>query len=201
MADGEAFLAFATDPQAAKRYKIPADTLEGYLFPDTYLIPRRITPEPLVQLMLRRFHDRLTPEIKRAAKQNGMTLHQIVILASIIEKETGNVAERRRISGVFHNRLKRGMRLQSDPTVIYGIPDFNGNLTREHLNTKTPYNTYAIDGLPKGPIANPGIASIRAAAFPEETDDLYFVSKNDGTHVFSSTLREHNRAVRRYQKR
>jgi UPF0755 protein len=122
-------------------------------------------------------------------------------LASIIEKETGAAFERPLISSVFHNRLKKGMRLASDPTVIYGIPDFNGNLTRKDLETWTPYNTYRIQGLPPGPIANPGAASIQAALYPAETDYLYFVSKKDDTHQFSTNLKDHNQAVRKYQLR
>ena len=120
-------------------------------------------------------------------------------LASIIEKETGAASERPMISSVFHNRLKKGMRLETDPTVIYGIPEFNGNLTRAHLTTPTPYNTYLIKGLPPGPIASPGKAAMEAALFPADGKYLFFVSKNNGTHHFSATLAEHNRAVRKYQ--
>lgn len=133
-------------------------------------------------------------------KETKFNKHEVVTLASIIEKETGTPHERPLIAGVFLNRLNIGMRLQTDPTVIYGIKDFDGNLTRLHLQTETPYNTYIIKGLPPGPISNPGKASLSAVFKPEETDALYFVSRNDGTHVFSKTLREHNRAVRIYQK-
>ncbi|MBI3755963.1 MAG: endolytic transglycosylase MltG, partial [Deltaproteobacteria bacterium] len=121
-------------------------------------------------------------------------------LASIIEKETGAGMERPLISAVFHNRIKKGMRLESDPTVIYGIKNFNGNLTRKDLLTKTPYNTYQIYGLPSGPIANPGRASLEAAIAPSADTYLYFVSKNNGSHYFSRNLKEHNRAVQFYQK-
>ena len=130
-----------------------------------------------------------------------MTVHQIVTLASIIEKETGAAFERPLISSVFHNRLRKNMRLETDPTVIYGLKDFDGNLTRKHLRTHTPYNTYKIRGLPPGPIASPGRASLSAALFPADTDYLYFVSKKDGTHHFSATFREHRAAVRKYQLR
>ena len=130
-----------------------------------------------------------------------MSVHQVVTLASIIEKETGAAFERPLIASVFHNRLAKGMRLSSDPTVIYGIKNFDGNLTRKHLKTATPYNTYLNKGLPPGPIANPGLASLEAALYPAETDYLYFVSKKDSTHQFSTTLKEHNRAVRKYQLR
>jgi len=130
----------------------------------------------------------------------ALTRHQLVTLASIIEKEGGPVDEMPVVSAVFHNRLKRGMRLQSDPTVIYGLEDFNGDLTREDLRTPGPYNTYRINGLPPGPIANPGLAAMKAALFPADVGYLYFVSRNDGSHYFSESLREHNSAVRKYQK-
>ena len=126
-------------------------------------------------------------------------MEDVVILASIVEKETGRGEERPLIAAVFRNRLRRGMRLQTDPTVIYGIPDFNGNITRKDLRRVTPYNTYRIKGLPRGPIANPGRLSLEAALFPARTDFLFFVSKKDTTHKFSTNIRDHNRAVRRYQ--
>ena len=128
-------------------------------------------------------------------------MEEVVIPASIVEKETGLAEERPTIASVFLNRLKRGMRLASDPTVIYGLDAFDGNLRKADLSKKTPYNTYVIRGLPPGPIANPGLESIKAVIFPEQTDYLYFVSKNDGSHHFSKTLSEHNRAVETYQKK
>ena len=131
----------------------------------------------------------------------GLSIHQIITIASIIEKETGASFERPVISSVFHNRLKKKMRLESDPTVIYGIKKFNGNITRKDLKTFTPYNTYVIKGLPPGPIANPGIKAINAALFPADTDFLFFVSKKDTTHKFSTNIRDHNKAVRKYQLR
>ncbi|PID40926.1 MAG: hypothetical protein CR984_00690 [Proteobacteria bacterium] len=130
-----------------------------------------------------------------------MNVHEVVTLASIIEKETGAAKERPLISSVFHNRLKKGMRLETDPTVIYGIPDFDGNIRRHHLETHTPYNTYKIKGLPPGPIASPGALAMEAALFPAETNYLFFVSKKDGTHQFSTNIGDHNAAVRKYQLR
>jgi UPF0755 protein len=134
------------------------------------------------------------------ASKMGLSERDIITIASIIEKETSDPSERPLVSAVIHNRLRRRIPLQSDPTVIYGLPDFNGNLTRNDLKLETPYNTYLIPGLPPGPICNPGTSSIVAALSPASVDYLYFVSKNDGTHHFSSTLEEHDEAVDRYQR-
>jgi UPF0755 protein len=139
--------------------------------------------------------------LAKRAEKLGLSRLDVVILASMIEKEARDDQERRLISAVFHNRLNRGMALQSDPTAIYGVREKRISITREDLQRKTPYNTYIISGLPKGPIANPGIKSLQAVLFPADVGYLYFVSKNDGTHYFSSTLEEHNRAVARYQRR
>ncbi len=176
-------------------------TYEGYLFPDTYYFPKGITLNDIVAGMKKRFWSEFKPEWKLQAKTLGLSIHEVVTLASIIEKETGIPSERPVISSVFHNRLRIGMRLQTDPTVIYGLKKFNGNLTRKHLTTPTAYNTYVIKGLPPGPIASPGAASIEAALYPATTKFLYFVSKNNTTHKFSTNLRDHNRAVRKYQLR
>jgi UPF0755 protein len=199
LGDAQAFLDLATDPQTALHYKIKARTLEGYLFPDTYLFPKGVSAATIIDKMIDRFREQFPPEWHERARQLHMSVHEIVTLASIIEKETGDPAERPLISSVFHNRLKRKMRLESDPTVIYGIKDFNGNITRRDLKTRTPYNTYIIKGLPPGPIASPGRAAIKAALYPADTRFLFFVSKKDKTHHFSATIREHNRAVRKYQ--
>jgi UPF0755 protein len=195
------FINTATDNVLAGKSGIEAPSFEGYLFPDTYFFPREVTMEQIISTMLNRFWSIFTAEWKLRAKDLGLTIHQIVTLASIIEKETGAAFERPIISSVFHNRLKKKMRLESDPTVIYGIKNFNGNLTRKHLSTRTPYNTYKIRGLPAGPIANPGRASLEAALYPERTVFIYFVSKKDNTHYFSTSLKEHNQAVRKYQLR
>ncbi|NOY69567.1 MAG: endolytic transglycosylase MltG [Deltaproteobacteria bacterium] len=196
----KAFLKIARDPLFAKRMEISADTVEGYLFPDTYLFEQNPGPEKIVTTMIQRFTSVFSDKWEKQAHDMEMTVLQIVTLASIIEKETAVGSERPVISSVFYNRLKRHMRLASDPTVIYGIKEFNGNLTKKDLERKTPYNTYVIYGLPPGPIANPGRASLKAALFPATTDYLYFVAMPGGSHYFSTTLSEHNRAVRKYQK-
>ncbi|NOY14467.1 MAG: endolytic transglycosylase MltG [Deltaproteobacteria bacterium] len=189
----------ATDPAFIKSLQLKATSLEGYLFPETYLFAPGIDEAELLRMMVNQFHKELDPVLLAKAKQHNLTLHQLVTLASIIEKETGKVDEMPLISSVFHNRLRRGIPLQTDPTVIYGIQNFDGNLTRKQLKSPTPYNTYTIHGLPPGPIASPGLAALRAAAEPAATDYLYFVARGDGSHQFSTTLKEHNRAVRRYQ--
>ncbi|MEE4240444.1 MAG: endolytic transglycosylase MltG [Desulfopila sp.] len=173
-------------------------SLEGYLFPDTYFLTRipAFDAEKILKTMVNRFFhvwDSLEPE--------GVNLHKVVTLASIVEKETGAEHERSVIASVFLNRLEKGMRLQSDPTVIYGRDGAIGPITKTDLKAATPYNTYVIKGLPPGPISNPGKASLQAVLHPADEDYLYFVSKNDGTHHFSRTLAEHNRAVYQYQRK
>lgn len=177
----------------------PAKTLEGYLFPETYLYEYDVTPSSLVEQTAAQFYKQVDSTRIQKAKKLGLMLHEVVVLASVVEKETGKADERALIAGVFQNRLKIGMPLQSDPTVIYGIKDFNGNLTKQDLETDSPYNTYTRAGLPAGPICNPGLASIDAVLNPAQTDYLYFVAKGDGSHYFSRTPEEHNRAVEEYQ--
>ena len=189
------------DPAFVKSLGIEGRTLEGYLFPETYHFPRRTKPEDVLRAMVHRFREAYTPELQARAAALKMTEGEVLTLASIIEKETAQDAERPLVSAVFHNRLAKGRPLQSDPTVIYGIPNFDGRLKRAHLTKKTPFNTYMKRGLPPWPIANPGLKSIQAAVNPAPVKYLYFVSKNDGTHQFSTTIQEHNRAVERYQKR
>lgn len=195
------FLNAATDSSFVHELGIDAETLEGYLFPDTYYFPKDITSKKIITTMVKQFRSIFTPKFNNQAKKLNLTIHQVVTLASIIEKETGAPFERPIISSVFHNRLRKRMRLESDPTVIYGIKNFDGNITRKHLSEQTPYNTYQIRGLPPGPIANPGLKAIEAALFPEDTNFLYFVSKQDRTHKFSTNIADHNRAVRKYQLR
>ena len=179
-----------------------AKDLEGYLFPDTYALPRRATADQLVARMVASFTKALTPDLMEKATANGQSVRQLVTLASIVEKETGKAEERPMVAAVYANRLKIGMGLQCDPTVIYALERagrFNGNLTREDLQFDSPYNTYRYAGLPPGPIAAPGRASLEAAADPASVPYLYFVSRNDGSHAFASTLDEHNRNVQQYQ--
>jgi len=195
------FYRTANDPDLLRKLKIDAVSFEGYLFPDTYYFPRKIAPRRIIGVMVKRFRSIYKNSWIVRTKELGLTIHQVVTLASIIEKETGAGTERPIISSVFHNRLKRGMRLEADPTVIYGIADFNGNLTRKDLKTPTPYNTYTIKGLPPGPIAAPGHASLEAALYPATTPYLYFVAKRDRTHYFSTNYKEHRKAVRKYQLR
>lgn len=195
----KAFIEAATDASFAAQKGISAATFEGYLFPDTYFFPRGTTPKSIIATMVDRFRSVFKPEWENQGQTYGFTIHQVVTLASIIEKETGDPSERPVISSVFHNRLKKRMRLESDPTVIYGIKNFDGNLTRKHLATRTPYNTYKISGLPVGPIANPGRDSLHAALYPAKTPYIYFVAKKDKTHHFSTNLKDHNKAVRKYQ--
>ena len=195
------FIQAATDGDRVRQHGLEGETFEGYLFPDTYFFPKEVAIERLIAAMVKRFWSVFIPEWQARSQELGLTVHQVVTLASIIEKETGASFERPIISSVFHNRLKKKMRLETDPTVIYGIKNFDGNLTRKHLTTPTPYNTYKIRGLPIGPIANPGSASLEAALYPDDTKFIYFVSRKDSTHQFSTNLKEHNRAVRKYQLR
>ncbi len=201
LGEAERFDRLAHDPAFIRSLNLAADSLEGYLFPETYLFAPGIEEEALLRMMVDQFHQHISKALLAAAKKQGLNLHQLVILASIIEKETGQKDEMPLISSVFHNRLKRRIPLQTDPTVIYGIADFDGNLTRKHLTTPGPYNTYLNRGLPPGPIANPGLAALQAAANPAATRYLYFVARGDGSHEFSTTLKQHNAAVRKYQLR
>jgi UPF0755 protein len=201
LAKSDGFIAAASNPALAEELNIPASSLEGYLFPDTYQFARNLPVKRILAALVERFDQHFGPNQEEKAEELGFTRHQVVILASVVEKETAVPEERSLIAGVFLNRLKKGIRLQSDPTVIYGLKNFNGNLTKVHLEADTPYNTYTKRGLPAGPICNPGAASIHAVLNPASTPYLYFVAKKDGTHHFSSTLVEHNAAVLRHQKR
>jgi len=199
LADGKKVIALANDPGFARSLGVPAYRLEGFLFPDTYSWPKGTSEEYILRRMVEHYNKVFTDDMKKRANEIGMTEFEVVTLASIVERETGSPEERKLVSAVFHNRLKKKYRLQSDPTVIYGLDEFDGDLKKSHLKKDTPYNTYTRLGLPAGPIANPGAESITAAIFPEDVSYLYFVARGDGTHVFSNNLVEHNAAVRRYQ--
>jgi UPF0755 protein len=199
LADPTRFLALVQDPAVAARLGVPAARLEGYLFPDTYRLTRGMSEEEILRIMVSRFQQAVPQDLKERAASLKMDLHEIVTLASLIEKEVLLDAERPLVSAVFHNRLRQHMPLQSDPTAVYMVPRTQRRITAADLQRKTPYNTYLVPGLPPGPIANPGLASIQAALNPARVDYLYFVARNDGSHQFSRTLEEHNKAVRLYQ--
>jgi UPF0755 protein len=194
----EDFLTAVQQPDLISILKIQASSLEGYLFPETYRFAAN-TPAPMVARAMIDLFNKKTQDLDFT--HPFLNKHQVVILASVIEKETGAKFERPTISGVFTNRLKKRMRLQSDPTTIYGMwARYSGNIRKADLLEETPYNTYKIPALPIGPIANPSLEAIKAALNPEEHNFYYFVSKNDGTHIFSRTYQEHNQAVDQFQR-
>ena len=196
----EIFIKESRNKDLLNKLNITSKSLEGYLFPETYHFSKHTAEKKIIQTMLSTFQQQMkTKNIQDQIQSSDMSLHEIITLASLIEKETGMNGERKHISSVFHNRLKRKMRLQTDPTVIYAIENFDGNIRKKDLDIDSPYNTYRYKGLPPGPIASPGIKSIVAALNPIKTNHLYFVSKKDGSHQFSSSLKEHNRAVQKYQ--
>jgi UPF0755 protein len=194
----DVFRCVMEDIELLQEFGLPVTGVEGYLFPDTYAFTPLEAPSDIVRAMLARFRQEGAALAARRTA-SGLSEVEMVTLASVIEKETGQPDERRLVSGVFHNRLRLGMPLQSDPTVRYGRDDARGPITRADLDSSSPYNTYVHRGLPPGPIANPGRAALEAALDPAATRSLYFVSRNDGSHVFSDTLEAHNRAVRQFQ--
>lgn len=200
IADKQKLLEEAENPELMARAGISATKLEGYLFPTTYYFTPTTTEGAILLAMIEEFQRSFTPAMRERAEQLGLDIHDVVTLASIIEKETAVPSERLLVSAVFHNRLKRNIALQSDPTVIYGLNRGIRTLTRKDLQHPTPYNTYLVPGLPPGPICNPGLAALQAALEPASVPYLYFVSRNDGTHLFSTTIAEHNQAVDRYQR-
>jgi UPF0755 protein len=193
----ESLDAAARDTALIKRLDIPIQTLEGYLFPETYLLPEGSDALPIVRRLVAEFERRWKPEWNAQLQKLGMTRHQVITLASIVEKEARVATERPTISAVYHNRLKRGMLLQADPTVQYALGRHTARVLYRDLEVNSPYNTYRNVGLPPGPIASPGSASIEAALFPADVPFLYFVAHPDGHHEFRTTFREHNEAVRR----
>ena len=201
--DLDAFLLAMSSPALIADLDPAAESLEGYLFPDTYAFPRGTSETEIVEAMVRNFHRRVEDHLDAAAG-HGLDPRDLVTLASIVEKEAGAIEERPLVSAVFHNRLERGIGLYADPTIIYALKlagTWDGNLRRRDLELDSPYNTYVHPGLPPGPICSPGEHSLRAAAEPADVPYLYFVSRNDGTHVFAETLAEHNRNVARWQVR
>ncbi|MBW6484525.1 MAG: endolytic transglycosylase MltG [Syntrophobacterales bacterium] len=195
----EEFMNLLSDRKFITSLGIKAEGLEGYLYPDTYRLDRSMTTREITRILVNNFWKKITPEIRKRTEEMGMTIHQLLTLASIIGKESGVSSEKPLISAVFHNRMKLGMKLQSDPTAIYGLPEDVKVVLSKHLKLDNPYNTYRIKGLPPGPIANPDIDSIRAALYPAKVNYLYFVAKNDGTHQFSTDLASHNRAILIYR--
>ncbi len=203
LASSKSFRRAVHNQTLLNRYNIPGKTAEGFLFPETYKISKtfRDSGKHIVKIMLREFREQTRRHLWGDQMPSPKRIQNIVILASMVEKETARLDEMRKIAGVFKNRLEKGMYLQCDPTVIYGIGrNFDGNLQTPDLkNASNPYNTYRHFGLPPTPICSPGIAALKAAKNPEEHSYLYFVSKGNGEHKFSRNLRDHNRAVRKYQ--
>jgi UPF0755 protein len=198
----ESFVRAAGDPGRIRSLDPQAPDLEGYLFPDTYALPRRATADTLVASMVTQFEKALTPGMRESAAARGLDVRQLVTLASLVEKETAKAEERPLVAAVYTNRLRIGMGLQCDPTVIYALEKagrYDGNLRRADLSFDSPYNTYRYAGLPPGPIAAPGRAALAAAAAPADVPYVYFVSRNDGSHAFATTLDEHNRNVQQFQ--
>jgi UPF0755 protein len=192
----------ARDASLVKDLDPQAKDLEGYLFPETYALPRGLPATKLMAMMVGRFRAVFTDDLRRRAEDEGLTVRQAVTLASLVEKETGNPDERPLVAAVYRNRMKIGMAMQADPTIVYALEragTWDGNIRREDLAMNSPYNTYKYPGLPPGPIASPGKRSLEAALAPADVPYLYFVSRNDGSHVFSKTLEEHNRNVQKFQ--
>ena len=201
IADPDEVLSLATDPAFAAGLGVARPTLEGYPFPDTYRFPRRLGARAVLSTMVNRF-ERAWRALAPTAKKQGWSRHKVTTLAGIIQKEAAKDEEMPLISAVYRNRLRRGMRLQADPTVIYGLGDaFTGNLTRAHLESDTPFNTYTRTGLPPGPICSPGREALYAALHPAQVPYLYFVAKGDGSHQFSTTYAQHQKAVDAFQRK
>jgi len=197
--DPNDFIDVATDKKLAASLGVDADRLEGYLFPDTYYLPKGITVSDIAKRMVQRYKDMFTSDMRKRAKELGFTEHQIITLASIVEKEAKVDSERKLIAAVYHNRLRQGMKLQADPTAVYGLRAWITKVSAEDLKRKTPYNTYLHKGLPPGPIANPGRGAILATLYPENVDYLFFVAQGDGSHYFSKDYNEHGKAIGRYK--
>jgi UPF0755 protein len=196
------FIKASEDASLIRDLDAEAPDLEGYLFPETYTLPRGTPASKLIALMVGRFRAAYPEELQARAREQGLTTRQVVALASLIEKETGRPEERPLVAAVYRNRMMLGMGMQADPTIVYALQKagrYDGNIRREDLAIDSPYNTYKHAGLPPGPIASPGAASLQAALAPADVKYLYFVSRNDGSHVFAETLAQHNANVREFQ--
>jgi UPF0755 protein len=199
LSDPQQFIKLVKDKEYVRSLGVEADTLEGYLYPDTYFLPKGIKLEDIPRKMVQRYKAVFDDSYRSRAEDLGMSEQQVITLASIIEKEAKVSSERKIISAVYHNRLKKGMRLQADPTAVYGMKAWITKVTKEDLKRRSPYNTYLHKGLPPGPIANPGQGSILAALYPEPVDYLFFVAQGDGSHYFSNDYGAHEKAVGRYR--
>ena len=199
ISDPNQFIDLVQNKDFVRSLDIEADSLEGYLFPDTYYLPKGITVQEIARRMVMRYRNIFSESYRKRASELGFTEAQIVALASIVEKEAKIESERKLVSAVYHNRLKKGMKLQADPTAVYGKRAWVKKVTAEDLKRRTPYNTYLYKGLPPGPIANPGQGAILAALYPENVDYLFFVAQGDGSHYFSTEFGEHEKAIDRYK--
>jgi UPF0755 protein len=199
LSDPNKFIKLVRNKEYARSLGIDADTLEGYLFPDTYYFPKGIKLEDIPRKMVQRYKTVFVDSYRSRAKELGFTEQQIITLASIVEKEAKVLSERKLIAAVYYNRLKLGMKLQADPTAVYGTKAWITKITANDLKRKSPYNTYLHKGLPPGPIANPGEGAILAALYPEKVDYLFFVAQGDGSHYFSKDYSAHEKAVNRYK--
>ena len=200
LVDKTKFIAETRNKELLDSLQIPSNSLEGYLYPETYKFSKKAGAKQIIKTLLDTFKERIQkPELEQQARALNFTFHEVVTLASLIEKETGLGEERKLISSVFHNRLAKKMRLQTDPTVIYAMINFDGNIRKKDLSIDSPYNTYKYSGLPPGPIASPGLDSIQAALAPANTEFLFFVSRKNGSHQFSTNYKDHTRAVQKYQ--
>ncbi len=195
LSDYDTFIKLSKDKEILQSLYIHSPSIEGYLFPETYRLPKGASPEYIISIMVNKLRKEYTEEMRKRQIELKWTENEVLTLASIIEREAVVDEERAIISAVYHNRLKIKMPLQADPTAIYGVKSYDNKITREDLKIKSPYNTYIISGLPPGPIASPSIKSIIAALYPANVPYLYFVSRRDGTHIFSKTLQEHNASI------
>jgi UPF0755 protein len=197
----EDFVEISSNKEFLTSHEIDAPSVEGYIFPDTYKVPKGMDPQDAIGMMIIRLREKYSGELRARASELGLSEREVLTLASIIEKEAETDEERPLVSAVYHNRLRKGIPLQADPTSIYGIKSFREKITERDLRRRTPYNTYVIRGLPPGPIASPGIKAIIAALYPAKVPYMFFVSNNDGTHSFSVTPGEHQAAVESYRKK